>query len=566
MPEADGFAHSDIHPVVARLYRARGITDPAQVDYRLNGLHRPDGLSQIDAAADLIADAIAAHKRIVVVGDFDADGATSTALCLRTLAACGNAHHDYLVPNRFDFGYGLTAALVGELEKMRAEVVITVDNGITSVNGVAAARNAGMQVIVTDHHLPGAQLPDAHAIVNPNLPGDAFASKNLAGVGVIFYLMAALRQTLITRGWFEQNGLQPPVLAQWLDLVALGTVADVVGLDHNNRILVADGLRRLRSGAAVAGINALLQVAGQTPEEIDENTLAFQLAPRLNAAGRLQDMSLGIDLLLCDDAAQALTMAEQLDEINQQRKHIQLEMQQFADSVLKSLQSQAALPAGLCLYHEGWHQGVVGLLASRVKDRTNRPVIAFARENEASDVLKGSARSVSGLHIRDVLVEIETRAPDLMIKYGGHAMAAGLSLKQANLNEFQALFNDRVVAHIGDDRSLRVIETDGSLDGEDLCLALAESLEQAGPWGQHFPPPLFDDWFVVDEKREVGQGHCKLVLGALDCNKRLEAIAFGIHPNEFAREGANVHLCYTPAVNSFRGRRSLQLMVKYLVQ
>ena len=564
--DSDVFSGLSIHPLIARLYLSRGIESAQQVDYQLKNLLHPNDLGGIEAAAQITIKAIQNKRKIVIVGDFDADGATSTAVALRCLLAFGSTNHDYMVPNRFDYGYGLTEKLVDELVKIQAELIITVDNGISSVKGIQRAREAGMQVIVTDHHLPGQELPPAHAIVNPNNINDAFASKNLAGVGVLFYLMAEVRKQLMQLDWFQTQGMPVPNMSHYLDLVALGTVADVVPLDVNNRIMIAQGLRQIRHGHTVAGIKALFKVADKQLEDADTNSFSYVLAPRLNAAGRLEDMSLGINLLLTDDMNEAISLAQQLEDINQQRKVIQEEMQRFADSVLKQLHSTEKIPPGLCLYHPDWHQGVVGLLASKVKEKINRPVIAFAKESENSDMLKGSARSVPGLHIRDILVDIDSQHPQLMTKFGGHAMAAGLTMEHQHLADFQRLFADLTLERLGHNNGIKIIETDGSIDSADLSIRMAELIDQAGPWGQQFHPPLFDDWFIVYEKRLIGGMHTKLVLQTVDERKKIDAVAFGLHPNDFPQEGKQTHVCYKPEVNVFRGRRSLQLIVEAMIQ
>lgn len=553
-------------PLIEKLFLSRGIKDPKQVQYRLQNLHRPHTLSGLKQASKLLHQAMLKDEKIVVVGDFDADGATSTALFIRAMRAFGFNHLDYLVPNRFEFGYGLTPELVPILLEMQADLIITVDNGISSVRGVDVAKQQGLQVIITDHHLPGDVLPAADAIVNPNLIDDQFPSKNLAGVGVVFYLLASLRSHLEDENWFKNKGLKAPNLAQWLDIVALGTVADLVSLDDNNRIFVTEGLRRIQAGHCIEGIKALVKIAGRDIEKSNTETFGFVLAPRLNAAGRLQDMGVGIDLLLTDNQAEAKSLAQELDEINQARKDIQADMQYLADSIIKQLDQVQRLPTGVCLYHKNWHQGVVGLLASKVKDKVHRPVIAFAPENEESDVLKGSARSIKGFHIRDALVEIHKQKPHLMKKFGGHAMAAGLSLQKDNYEDFRDTFDQFVKDSLTQEQLEHVVETDGELETLDLSMNVAEILNQFGPWGQNFPAPLFDGWFTVVDKREVGIGHCKMTLQTMDQRKKIEAIAFGIHPNQFQNEGGKNHLTYQLDINEFRGRRNLQLMIQNVIR
>ncbi|MCB1604794.1 MAG: single-stranded-DNA-specific exonuclease RecJ, partial [Xanthomonadales bacterium] len=444
IPETNNLEGLGLSKLIQKLYLSRGITKPSQINYKLQNLLHSSKLSNIKIAAQIVVSCMKNNEKIVVVGDFDADGATATAFSIRAIKAFGYDNIDYLVPNRFDFGYGLSSQLIPILQDMQADLIITVDNGISSISGTAKAKEAGMKVIITDHHLPAEELPDANAIVNPNLHGDEFPSKSLAGVGVVFYLLAEIRKQLTGCGWFDSKNIQPPNLAQWLDIVALGTVADMVGLDENNRILVNDGLKRIQAGQTIAGIHALLKIAGRDYSKTNTDTFGFVLAPRLNAAGRLEDMSVGIELLLTDDATKARNLAQELDSINQQRKEIQSEMQEVANSVIKELKNIKKLPNGICLFHKHWHQGVVGLLASKVKDKTNRPVVAFAPESDESPILKGSARSIEGFHIRDAFVEIESHYPDLMIKFGGHAMAAGLSIHQENYKQFREIFNQIV--------------------------------------------------------------------------------------------------------------------------
>ncbi len=565
IPEQDLPGAEHLHHLIKRIYLARGIRHYDQVDYRLKQLHQPDGFKGLDQASEVVVNAIKNPQQIVVVGDFDADGATATALVIRALRQMGAHHVSFLVPNRFEYGYGLTTELVDELVQMKAEVVITVYNGISSFDGVSKAKESGMSVIITDHHLPPDKLPPADAIVNPNCTGDEFPSKSLAGVGVAFYLLAAVKKQLLESQWFETQGLHAPNLANLLDLVALGTVADLVPLDVNNRILVDAGLQRIKSGRCVTGISALFKVAGSDQNNADADSLAFYIAPRLNAAGRLEDMSIGINLLLTDDQAEAKQLAQQLQEINQQRKAIQADMQRFADSVVAELKKQAELPDTLCLFHENWHQGVVGLLASKVKEFTHRPVIAFAKESEQSEWVKGSARSIQGLHIRDVLVDVDAANPGLIRKFGGHAMAAGLTLKQSDLLVFKQAFGDAVSARLSSDQLQQVVYSDGSVDVEDMNLGVAELIQSAGPWGQQFEQPVFDDWFIVKQKKLIGENHTKLTLQTTDLNKQIAAIAFNHHPNQFAEMDEKMHLCYQMMVNEFRNRRSLQLKINLIL-
>ena len=553
---------AELPAVLRRVYAARGISDARLLDNRMERLHAPDALGGLTQALDLLEAAVVGGQRILVVGDFDADGATSTALTLRALRGMGAAQVDYLVPNRFEFGYGLTPEIVAVAARQRPDLLITVDNGISSIAGVAAARAAGMHVLVTDHHLPGAQLPDADAIVNPNLPGDGFPSKHLAGVGVAFYVMAALRGRLREQGWFRAKGIDEPNLGHLLDLVALGTVADVVPLDHNNRVLVEQGIRRIRAGRAIPGITALLRIAGRNPLRTVASDLGFAAGPRLNAAGRLEDMSLGIECLLTDDPHRAQVIAQQLDLLNRERRDIEADMQSQALTALSSVQfEEGALPTGLCVFDAAWHQGVIGILAARLKERFHRPVIAFARCG--ADEIKGSARSISGFHIRDCLEAVASRNPGLIQKFGGHAMAAGLSLAEQDLATFMWEFNAEVCRHLTCDDLHGVIHSDGMLEPGEFSLEVAELLRIAGPWGQNFPEPIFEGLFEIAGQRVVGERHLKFNLRCPALNATIEAIAF--NQDDLAdRTGTQVNIAYRLDANEFRGSRSLQLVIEHL--
>ena len=550
--------------VLRRVYAARGVDDARLLDTTSERLLSPEHLRGLPRALDLLEQALADAQRIVVIGDFDADGATSTALMVRALRSMGAQDVSYLVPNRFDFGYGLTPEIVAVAAQRQPDLLITVDSGISCIAGVAAARALGMRVLVTDHHLPGMQLPDADAIVNPNLPGDDFPSKHLAGVGVAFYVMVALRARLRDKSWFTACGLNEPNLAQLLDLVALGTVADVVALDHNNRILVEQGLRRIRAGRCVPGITALLTVGGRNPARTVAADLGFAVGPRLNAAGRLEDMALGIECLLADDARMAQHMARQLDQLNRERRDIEAEMQSQALHALGTLHlEEGGLPTGLCVYDPAWHQGVIGILASRLKDRFHRPVIAFAAAGNGT--IKGSARSVSGVHIRDCLEAVSARHPGLIAKFGGHAMAAGLTLAERDFAVFQAVFDAEISSHLGADDLHGVIHSDGELAAHEFTLELAEALRQAGPWGQHFPEPLFDGRFVIASQRVVGDAHLKLTVQPSTTDTTIDAIYFGaVAAGVGDLTGREVRLAYRMDANEFRGVRTLQLMVEHL--
>jgi single-stranded-DNA-specific exonuclease len=553
-----------LHPLLRRLYAARGVADAASLDLALTALADYRQLGGMDAAVRLLAGALDGQRRILVVGDFDADGATSTALLVRALRRLGAEHADYLVPNRFEYGYGLTPEIVALAAERKPDLIITVDNGISSHEGVRAARSRGIQVLVTDHHLPGATLPEADAILNPNLPGDAFPSKTLAGVGVVFYLLAALRAHLHDSGWFTARAIAAPNLAEYLDLVALGTVADMVGLDHNNRVLVTEGLRRIRAGRCIPAIRALMTIGKRDLKRINASDLGFTVGPRLNAAGRLTDMSLGIECLLTDDEARAQELAARLDELNHERRDIEARMQQEALAVLAHLDFSAddpALPMALSLFNEDWHQGVVGLVASKMKDRLHRPVIAFARADDGS--YKGSARSVKGMHIRDALEAISTRQPGLIAKFGGHAMAAGLSLEAGRFETFRDAFEEEARRWLTPADLEGVLLSDGELPAEDFRLETAELLRSSGPWGQAFPEPVFDGEFRLLERRVVGTGHLKLVLehpGGLRC----DGIAFGQTGEHIPATCQRVRIAFKPDVNEYRGERRLQLLVEYI--
>ncbi len=551
----------ELHPVLRRVYAARDVASADDYAYSLEHLLPLTALGGLPAAVDLLQAVLADHGRILVVGDFDADGATSCALCVRALRAMGATDVHYLVPNRFEYGYGLTPEIVEVAAQFDPALIMTVDNGVASIEGVAAARQRGIKVLVTDHHLAGKTLPAADAIVNPNLPGDPFPSKYLAGVGVAFYVMLSLRARLRECGWFDGQGIDEPNLAQYLDLVALGTVADVVPLDRNNRILVQQGLLRIRAGRCVPGILALLEVGKRNPASAVAEDLGFAVGPRLNAAGRLDDMSLGIECLLADDAATASNMAQQLDALNRDRREIEADMQAQAVAALESLDLSAShLPTGLCLFDAGWHQGVIGILAARIRERYHRPVIAFARSDEGE--VKGSARSVSGLHIRDVLDAVATRHPGLVRKFGGHAMAAGLTLAETDYPAFAEAFDTEVSRHLSGDELATVIWSDGELAASELSLDTAQQLRAAGPWGQGFPAPVFDGEFRVLAQRVVGGRHLKLSLEAVSGGTRMDAIAFNTPALPAGCDCAR--MAYRLDVNEYRGLVSPQLVVEYI--
>ena len=547
-----------LHPVVRRVYAARGIASDSELDLSLDRLLPVGSLEGLDAATRLLA-AHRAAGRVLVIGDFDADGATSTALLVRALRALHFAHVDFLVPNRFRFGYGLTPEIVALAATRTPSLIVTVDNGVSSIAGVEAAREIGVPVLVTDHHLPGSVLPRAEVIVNPNLPGSQFGSPALAGVGVAFYLIAALGKALGEASFRAAN---------YLDLVALGTVADMVPLDRNNRILVSEGLKRIRAGRCVAGIRALLESAGRNREQLSAADLGFGLAPRLNAAGRLTDMSVGIACLLADEISEAQRLAALLTQLNDERREIEQRMQLEAVGLAENLRdSEAAESLGICLFDENWHQGVVGLVAGRIKDRLHRPVIAFARAADGS--LRGSARSVPGINIRDALDSVAVQRPDLIDKFGGHAMAAGLSLRESNLPAFRLAFAAEIARRGNRELLSGVIYSDGALSAAELCIGTAQALRSAGPWGQGFPEPAFDGKFLVEEARIVGDKHMKMRLRPSHPGAEgIDAIAFGYmgSPSEDAnmRGGATVQLLYRLEINEYRGAARVQLNCQHL--
>jgi len=543
---------AQLHPVLRRAYAARGVTAAADLPLELRALLPPGGLRGIDAASELLMSAIQAQRRIVIAGDYDADGATATAVAVLGLRALGAVGVDYVVPNRFTMGYGLSPALTHMALAKGAELLVTVDNGIASLAGVAAANAAGLPVLITDHHLAGEELPAAATIVNPNQPGCSFASKALAGVGVMFYVLLALRARLRAAGHFAER--QEPNLAELLDLVALGTVADVVRLDHNNRILVAQGLARIRAGRARPGLQALLQAAGRDPTHISSGDLGFVLGPRLNAAGRLEDMTVGIECLLAPAGA-ARELATQLDSLNRERRGIEAQMR---DEALELAESNSAV--GVCLFDAGWHEGVVGLVASRVKDRLHRPVIAFARATEEG-VLKGSGRSIGGLHLRDAMAAVDARHPGLIVRFGGHAMAAGLTLPEAALADFSSAFDAECRARLDADALEEVLETDGELLDGELHLETAHALEQGGPWGQGFPEPRFEGCFEVIDTRAMGADgrHIKYRL-RLPAGGQVEAMDFN-GAERMVERGGRVRLVYSMGVNRFRGVEGLEMRV-----
>ncbi|EAS9359409.1 single-stranded-DNA-specific exonuclease RecJ [Salmonella enterica] len=561
--EADETAElpADLPPLLRRLYASRGVRSARELERSVKGMLPWQQLSGIDNAVEILYNAFREGIRIIVVGDFDADGATSTALSVLGMRALGCDNISYLVPNRFEDGYGLSPEVVDQAKARGAQLIVTVDNGISSHAGVAHAKTLGIPVIVTDHHLPGDTLPDAEAIINPNLRDCEFPSKSLAGVGVAFYLMLALRTFLRDKGWFDERNIAPPNLAELLDLVALGTVADVVPLDANNRILTWQGLSRIRAGKCRPGIKALLEISNRDPQQLAASDLGFALGPRLNAAGRLDDMSVGVALLLCDNLGEARVLASELDTLNQTRKEIEQGMQAEALILCEKLErSSETLPGGLAMYHPEWHQGVVGILASRIKERFHRPVIAFAPAGDGT--LKGSGRSIQGLHMRDALERLDTLYPDLMIKFGGHAMAAGLSLEEHKFEQFQQRFGELVTEWLDPALLQGEVISDGPLSAAEMSMEVAQLLRDAGPWGQMFPEPLFDGRFRLLQQRLVGERHLKVMVEPVGGGPLLDGIAFNIDTTCWPDNGVReVELAYKLDINEFRGNRSLQIII-----
>ena len=557
-----------VHPLIQKIFKRRSISDVNEIELGLNNLLTPEKFKGIDDAVSLLVDALKKQERVLIVADFDADGATSCVVAINCMKKFGLRQIDYVVPNRFEYGYGLTPEIV-ELGKLKnPDLIITVDNGISSVEGVAAANAAGISVIITDHHIAPSILPAAQAILNPNQPGCEFPSKCIAGVGVIFYLMLALRGRLRTLGWFEKSDLDEPNLADQLDLVALGTIADVVPLDRNNRILVDEGLKRIRKGKTRPGIDALITVSSREGVRLRASDVGYGLAPRLNAAGRLEDMSTGIECLLSNSDSDAYQFALALDGINRDRKKIEADMREQAWQALNEISAQDKdLPNALCLFDERWHQGIVGIIASRIKDKYHRPAIAFAQVDEGHEI-KGSARSIRGFHIRDALDIVATKNPGLIEKFGGHAMAAGLSLKRQDFEAFEKAFLGEANRLLNEEQLQSKVLSDGSVEPKWLTLEVANLIEAAGPWGQEFSEPLFDDIFKLVEYRKVGKSHLKMVLSPVDdLGCTLDAIAFNVEASDWPAEGSKeIEIAYRLETNHFQGNISLQLMVEHIIK
>lgn len=560
-----------IHPLLRQIYSHRALQNAEELQLGMENLLTADEFKAMDVAVGLLQQALRQQQRILIVADFDADGATSCVLGMVALRNFGARHVDYIVPNRFEYGYGLTPEIVELAKTRQPDLIITVDNGISSIEGVSAANDAGIRVLITDHHLPAEQTPAAAAIVNPNQHGCNFSSKCIAGVGVIFYVMLALRSKLREEGWFTEQQIAEPNMADLLDLVALGTVADVVPLDRNNRILVDEGLKRIRADRTRPGINALLQVAKRNSHSLTASDLGFSVGPRLNAAGRLEDMSTGIECLLADHAGAAYKLALELDGMNKDRKQIEADMRDQAFQHLSELSIEtSALPAALCLFDSRWHQGVVGILAARVKEKYHRPVIAFADATDGKGEnreLKGSARSIKGFHIRDALATVASRNPGLVSKFGGHAMAAGLSLEKANLERFTHAFQEEAARLLDNDQLQARVLSDGEVDAAYLTLDTAAVIMRAGPWGQEFPEPSFDGKFNVINFRRVGENHLKLVLSPKQSPQQsIDAIAFNVDNSEWPNDDVNeIEIVYRIAINEFRGNQTLQLMVEHIL-
>ncbi|CAH9049561.1 Single-stranded-DNA-specific exonuclease RecJ [Pseudoalteromonas sp. CIP111854] len=557
----DSHLPSHLHPVIRQIYASRGVQSAEELDNRASTLLDFRLFKDIEKACDILQSALYAQSNILIVGDFDADGATSTTVLMEGLAQLGYQNVDYLVPDRFSLGYGLSPALAEQIVQIKPELVITVDNGISCIAGIEIVKQAGIDVIVTDHHLQGEHLPNADAIVNPNQHACQFPSKSIAGVGVAFYLLIALRHTLREQNHFANLGQPEPNLASLLDVVALGTVADVVALDANNRTLVYQGLARIRSGHTRPGIEALIEVANRNAARLTASDFGFSLAPRLNAAGRLDDMSLGIACLLSKDANQARRIASELDSLNHERREIEQGMQQEAQAVLERLVlSSQSVPDAVCLYQHDWHQGVIGILAGRLKEQYHRPTVVFARGDNGE--IKGSCRSIEGVHIRDLLESLNTLHPNLIEKFGGHAMAAGLTIMEVNFEEFKKVFVQTISQNLSEEHKQSVLLTDGTLPADCFTMDFAQLLQQAGPWGQHFPEPVFFGEFELIQQRIVGEKHLKLVLKH-PSGKLVDAIAFNVDVRVWPNtQAVCAQVAYQLDINEFRGKFSLQLIVR----
>lgn len=562
-------ALANLSPILQSILINRGIVEAQDVELTLSGLLPVTDLKGISEANKLLYEALLKQKSILIVGDFDADGATSTALALRGLRALGFLNLDYLVPDRFRFGYGLSPEIVAVAVQKKPDLIITVDNGISSVAGVSLARKHRIDVLITDHHLPAQESPVANAIVNPNQKGCSFPSKHLAGVGVMFYVLIALRGFLRERNYFSENNLPEPNLAELLDLVALGTVADLVPLDHNNRRLVQQGLARIRAQQCCEGIKALLKVAQKNPVTLKSTDLGFVLGPRINAAGRLDSMSLGIECLLTDDTSEAMSIADALNDLNEDRKHIEGTMKAEALALLPELGIDRDDQPLICLFDERWHQGVVGIIAARLKEKYHLPCVVFAPDDNNSKLLKGSARSVTGLHMRDLLDRVASQHPDVLVKFGGHAMAAGMTIERNHFEKFQKSLTGETVKFLQESQQADILQAkiwiDGELEGAQFDLNFAQSLQSYGPWGQRFPEPVFIGNFQIVNQRVLADKHLKLYLRVENSDTCLEAIAFNVDFKNWPSATNKVRLIYKLDINEFRGQQKLQLIVEHIL-
>ena len=564
LPEALPELSPDIPLLLQRVYALRGITSMQELDYTTRNLCNYDNLDGTQTAVEIVYSAMQNNKRIMIVGDFDTDGATSTALTVKALKKMGCQHVDYIIPNRFDDGYGLSISVIKRALLKKADLIITVDNGVSAIEAVEFAKQSNLTVIITDHHLCPEQLPAADAIINPNLPNCSFPSKHLAGVGVAFYFMSALRAKLRQENWFRTHNLEEYNLASLLDLVALGTIADVVKLDHNNRILVHQGINRIRSGYCCAGIKALLHIARKDPVSFTSTDLAYYIAPRLNAAGRMDNMSLSVELLLCDDYDSALKQASDLDMLNNDRKLIEQTMYKEALSYIQELeQQQSSFPNLLVVYHPEWHQGIIGILSARLKDKHYRPVICFASTEEG--ILKGSGRSIAGIHLRDLLDELDQNHPDLLVSFGGHAMAVGLSIRENDLERFRKHFETLIDKRLNANTLEQIIETDGEVDSQDFNYAMAKQLKESGPWGEGFTEPTFDGDFIVHQQRLFAEKHLRLVLEPKNGGPIIEGVCFNVNLTQWPDNTIkNVKIVYQLDVDDFRGNQTAKLMIRHI--
>ena len=564
LPEVLPKLSPDIPLLLQRVYALRGITSMQELDYTTRNLCNYDNLDGTHTAVEIVYSAMQNNKRIMIVGDFDTDGATSTALMIKALKKMGCKHVDYIIPNRFDDGYGLSISVVKRALSKKADLIITVDNGVSAIEAVEFAKQSNLTVIITDHHLCSEQLPAADAIINPNLPNSSFPSKHLAGVGVAFYFMLALRAKLRKENWFASNKLAEYNITNLLDLVALGTIADVVKLDRNNRILVHQGISRIRAGYCCEGIKALLDISRRDPLTLTSTDLAYYIAPRLNAAGRMDSMSLSVELLLCEDYDSAIKQATDLDTLNHDRKLIEQTMYQEALSYIEQVeQKNSTFPNALVVHHPQWHQGIIGIVSARLKDKHYRPVICFASTEDG--LLKGSGRSIEGIHLRDILDELNERYPDILVSFGGHAMAAGLSIQEKDLDQFSAHFEALITKQLDLDVFEQIIETDGEIDNQDFSYSIAKQLKESGPWGEGFIEPTFDGEFIIHQQRLFGEKHLKLVLEPKNGGPIIEGICFNVNLNQWPDHTIkNAKIVYQLDVNEFRGNQTLNLMIRHI--